>query len=64
MTTTASLIEGYTAYSSLAELDSTTPQMAPGLSPTPSISAFLTASSMECVMFSIGGAGGTVAAGC
>lgn len=63
-----SLIEGYKTYSDAGELSNLGTQPAAAVSPTPSIYSFATASSPECVAFSIGiSAGGvttTLAAGC
>ena len=61
---TRQLIEGYTAYSSAFELDTTSHESAPAITPITSV----TASSPECIAFTIGAAGGatttTLAAGC
>lgn len=63
-----SLIAGYETYASPAELVLVGVDAAPAVSPTPSIVSFLTASSVECIAFSIGASaasvGTTLAAGC
>lgn len=70
MTSTQTLIAGFTSYASAEELVSTSLESAPGATPSPisAISVFLTASSAECGLVSVGvTAGGTtttLAAGC
>lgn len=63
-----SLISGYETYASPAEFALTDFDTAPALSPTPSIVSFFTASSAECVAFSVGitagSVGTTLSAGC
>ena len=62
------LIAGYQTYSDASELATLGVQGAPAVSPTPSIVSFATASSPECIAFSIGASAGgvttTIAAGC
>lgn len=68
MLTAESLISGYEAYASHSDLIFTELDAAPAVSPTPSIVSFLSASSPECIMFSIGASAGsvttTLASGC
>lgn len=57
MHNTATLIKGFTTYADASELVGVTADMAPGISP---VSVFLSASSPECVMFTIGVSSGAV----
>lgn len=63
-----SLIAGYRTYSDVAEFSHLDVQAAPAVSPTPSIVSFATASSPNCIAFSLGASAGgvttTLAAGC
>ncbi|CAD5990935.1 LxmA leader domain family RiPP [Agreia sp. COWG] len=68
MNNAQTLIAGFTTYAGSAEITALGAEAAPGFSP---VSVFLTASSPECVAFSIGASAGavtstsvTIGAGC
>lgn len=67
MNSSQTLVAGFSTYAQAGELALVAPEAAPGWTPTP----FLTASSPECVAFSVGASAGvitsasiTVNAGC
>lgn len=66
--TVESLIAGYETYATPSDLIMSEYDAAPAVSPTPSIWTFVTASSPECLAFSLGATGASVgttfAAGC
>ena len=70
MSHTQSLVAGFSAYAQASELSALTGAAAPAATPS-TVSVFLTASSPECVAFSIGASAGavtstgvTITAGC